>query len=95
MNRANDGSQVFPIHLVSRSDEDGPTYHDYRAGMSIREHFAGLAMQILLEQSMTSPEYGARVRAMAGVGSRQAAVIAAESCVMADALIAELNKEPK
>lgn len=94
MSKINDGGPAFPVVLQSQTD-NGVTYYESLTGKSLRADFAGLAMQVLLEQLMTSPEYGARVRAMAGKGSSEAAVIASVSCAMADALIAELNKEPK
>lgn len=73
-------SPAFP-RLYARSDEDG------RSGMTLRQHYAGLAMQgILANQPLTLEIYRHHP------GKTGCEAIASEAAGMADALLAELEK---
>jgi hypothetical protein len=77
---------------VSRGDESIVPIPDLSAGggLTIREHFAGLAMQCVLscDKLMHGVLLGSSVETVAGTVSEL-------SVMLADALISELAKEPK
>jgi len=73
MTQPNDSA--FPVQIMEGIN--------YAHGLSIREYYAGMAMQGLLANATTDPE---------GLGANQAKSYASDAVYMADALIAELNK---
>ncbi len=66
-----DGGQAFPLDV---HDTEGPGF--YNTGMSLRDWFAGMALQ-----------------GMASYTNRQATGVAATAYAIADAMIAERDKQ--
>lgn len=78
MSTPKDGGQAFPLPF--HQDNDGSREWSLQAGMSLRAYFAGQAMLMFGETWRELPK------------GEDCAVVAELSVQMADALIAELNK---
>ena len=77
MSERDDGGPAYPAHCPAH--EDYPDYYAQgMAGMTLRDHFAGLAMQAIVT---AQPTCGDRPR------------IAKGAYMMADAMLAERNDE--
>lgn len=68
------------------------TCGDWQSGISIRAHFASLAMQGLAGQMLNDPNALRALKDGTMTNEMAVAGLARMSCLRADALIAELNK---
>ena len=81
-----------PIYPCQPQDAQGGNIGPLECGLTVRAYFAGLVMQSVAGQSLNSPAtIQALVKGTLTV-STAVSTIAEMSCLVADALIAELNK---
>ena len=83
-----DGGQAYPFSLQELKDSEGKIYWKASVGMSLWDHYYGLAMQAMLSNSDVLQDAAGR----AGTSDGAYALVAIASATMADSMIAEKRR---